>query len=156
MNIYVKNLSCTLHLLVVYHRNLIWLFKHSHKGMIIGRWYASLTAFDLDITYVSGKSQLVADPLSRLFKQVQEGSYSENSNPFLTQEDQTGAAALLSAMAFVQANRLWVQPVTGRRGSLYSIPAALATHLPKPVEAAPTIESIGGADNLVSESEEYP
>lgn len=47
------------------HRNLIWLLKHNHKGMI-GRWYTQLNAFDLDVVYVSGKSQVVADPLSRL------------------------------------------------------------------------------------------
>ena len=47
------------------HRNLIWLLRHNHKGMI-GRWYTQLNAFDLDLVYVSGKSQVVADPLSRL------------------------------------------------------------------------------------------
>ena len=49
------------------HRNLAWLFNHAHKGMI-GRWYAQLSAYDLDITYVSGKSQVTADPLSRILK----------------------------------------------------------------------------------------
>ena len=48
---------------------------------MIGRWYASLSAFDLDITYVSGQSQLVADPLSRLFKEVRDDTYEESSNP---------------------------------------------------------------------------
>ena len=47
------------------HRNLSWLFTQSHKGMI-GRWHAQLCAYDLDITYVQGKTQVVADPLSRL------------------------------------------------------------------------------------------
>ena len=47
------------------HRNLVWLLRHNHKGMI-GRWYTQLNAFDLDVVYVSGKSQVVADPLSRL------------------------------------------------------------------------------------------
>lgn len=49
------------------HRNLSWLFDHAQKGMI-GRWYAQLAAYDLDITYVSGKSQVTADPLNRLLK----------------------------------------------------------------------------------------
>ena len=35
---------------------------------MIGRWYSQLAAYDLDITYVSGKSQVTADPLSRLMK----------------------------------------------------------------------------------------
>ena len=47
------------------HRNLSWLFKQSQKGMI-GRWYAHLCAYDLDIVYVQGKTQVTADPLSRL------------------------------------------------------------------------------------------
>ena len=54
------------------HCNLIWLLNHQHKGML-GRWYTSLSAFDLDISYVSGKSQLVVDPLSRLFREVETG-----------------------------------------------------------------------------------
>ena len=49
------------------HRNLAWLFNHAQKGMI-GRWYAQLAAYDLDITYVTGKSQVMADPLSRILK----------------------------------------------------------------------------------------
>ena len=49
------------------HRNLSWLFRQSQKGLI-GRWYAHLCAYDLDITYVQGKTQVVADPLSRLLK----------------------------------------------------------------------------------------
>ena len=47
------------------HRNLSWLFAQAQKGMI-GRWYAHLCAYDLDLTYVQGKTQVVADPLSRL------------------------------------------------------------------------------------------
>ena len=47
------------------HRNLSWLFTQSHKGMI-GRWHAQLCAYDLDITYVQGRTQVVADPLSRM------------------------------------------------------------------------------------------
>lgn len=35
---------------------------------MIGRWYAQLSAYDLDITYVSGKSQVTADPLSRILR----------------------------------------------------------------------------------------
>lgn len=35
---------------------------------MIGRWYSQLSAYDLDITYVSGKTQVTADPLSRLLK----------------------------------------------------------------------------------------
>ena len=62
------------------HHNLIWLLNHQHKGMI-GRWYTFLSAFDLDISYVSGKSQLVADPLSRLFRDVNTGSYRPETNP---------------------------------------------------------------------------
>ena len=49
------------------HRNLTWLFNNAHKGML-GRWYTHLVAYDLDITYVSGKTQVVADPLSRIFR----------------------------------------------------------------------------------------
>ena len=79
------------------HRNLIWLMKHQHKGMI-GRWYTSLSAFDLDISYVSGKSQLVADPLSRLFKEVESGKYKSESNPGLV-GSLSGAAGHLSALA---------------------------------------------------------
>ena len=37
---------------------------------MIGRWYAQLSAYDLDITYVSGKSQVAADPLSRILRAV--------------------------------------------------------------------------------------
>ena len=62
------------------HRNLIWLLEHQHKGMI-GRWYSALAAFDLDISYVSGSSQMVVDPLSRLFQEVKDGSYKPESNP---------------------------------------------------------------------------
>ena len=81
------------------HRNLIWLMKHQHKGMI-GRWYTALTAFDLDISYVSGKSQMVADPLSRLFKEVKGKTYRPESNPGLA-GDLSGAASNLSALAHV-------------------------------------------------------
>ena len=49
------------------HHNLAWLFNHAHKDMI-ERWYAHLAAYDLDLTYVTGKSQVVADPLSRILK----------------------------------------------------------------------------------------
>ena len=49
------------------HRNLSWLFNQAQKGMI-GRWYAHLCAYDLDITYVQGRTQVVADPLSRLLR----------------------------------------------------------------------------------------
>lgn len=49
------------------HRDLSWLFRQSQKGLI-GRWYAHLCTYDLDITYVQGKTQVVADPLSRLLK----------------------------------------------------------------------------------------
>ena len=49
------------------HRNLSWLFAQSQKGMI-GRWHAHLCAYDLDIVYVQGRTQVVADPLSRLLK----------------------------------------------------------------------------------------
>ena len=49
------------------HRNLSWLFNHAQKGMI-GRWYSQLSAYDLDITYVQGKTQVTADPLSRILK----------------------------------------------------------------------------------------
>ena len=82
------------------HRNLVWLFKNNHKGMI-GRWYTSLVAFDLDITYVSGKSQLVADPLSRLFEQLEDGTYNGHSNPATARSATPGPAILLSAMAHV-------------------------------------------------------
>ena len=51
------------------HRNLSWLFKQSQKGMI-GRWFAHLCAYDLDIIYVQGKTQVTADPLSRLLRQA--------------------------------------------------------------------------------------
>ena len=91
------------------HRNLIWLMKHQHKGMI-GRWYTALTAFDLDISYVSGKSQMVADPLSRLFREVKEKEYRPESNPGLA-GDLSGAASGLSALAHV--------PWSGYRSSLY-------------------------------------
>ena len=33
---------------------------------MIGRWYAHLCAYDLYIIYVQGKTQVTADPLSRL------------------------------------------------------------------------------------------
>ena len=79
------------------HRNLIWLMNHQHKGMI-GRWYTALSAFDLDISYVSGKSQLVADPLSRLFKDVKKGDYREESNPARV-EGSPSAASFLSKLA---------------------------------------------------------
>ena len=79
------------------HRNLIWLMQHQHKGMI-GRWYTSLTAFDLDISYVSGKSQMVADPLSRLFREVKSGVYQPETNPALA-GDLSGAAGPLSHLA---------------------------------------------------------
>ena len=49
------------------HRNLSWMFSQAQKGMI-GRWYAHLCAYDLDITYVQGRTQVVADPLSRLLR----------------------------------------------------------------------------------------
>ena len=100
------------------HRNLIWLMQHQHKGMI-GRWYTALTAFDLDISYVSGKSQLVADPLSRLFREVKDGRYRPESNPALAGE-LSGAATLLSALAHVPAGgfRCSFSATFGRRRSL--------------------------------------
>ena len=100
------------------HRNLIWLMQHQHKGMI-GRWYTSLTAFDLDISYVSGKSQMVADPLSRLFREVKGGSYRPESNPALA-GDLSGAATSLSALAHVPSRgyRYHSNPPFGRRGRI--------------------------------------
>ena len=100
------------------HRNLIWLLEHQHKGMI-GRWYSALTAFDLDISYVSGSSQLVADPLSRLFKEVKDGTYQPGSNP-RGMLMSANTARLLSLMAHVPFHGSLDQPPpwTGRRLSL--------------------------------------
>ena len=80
------------------HRNLIWLLSHQHKGMI-GRWHTSLAAFDLDISYVSGKSQMVADPLSRLFRDVKSRTYAPESNPGLVSG--ANVAQMPSCMASV-------------------------------------------------------
>ena len=68
---------------------------------MIGRWYSALVSFDLDITYVAGKNQLVADPLSRLFKQVSMGVYAAQTNPRGTGELPSEAAHFLSAVAHV-------------------------------------------------------
>ena len=86
------------------HRNLIWLLEHQHKGMI-GRWYSALAAFDLDISYVSGSSQLVADPLSRLFKDVEEGKYRPETNP-KGMTVSSAMAKLLSQMSHVPPGRI--------------------------------------------------
>ena len=122
------------------HRNLIWLFNHSHKGMI-GRWYAALTAFDLDISYVSGSSQMVADPLSRLFEEADSGQYDEKYNPFPSGKPRMavkqvqemaavrGAAAMLSVMGHVGAagTPLCHTTITGRRSSIYTCGSWLHT-----------------------------
>ena len=115
------------------HRNLIWLMQHQHKGMI-GRWYTSLTAFDLDISYVSGKSQMVADPLSRLFKEVKRGTYRPESNPALA-GDLSGAAVSLSALAHTPPGGYRTNPITscGRR---WCIGAAMDE--PSTLRAVPT------------------
>ena len=83
------------------HRNLSWMFNQAQKGMI-GRWYAHLCAYDLDITYVQGKTQVVADPLSRLLRPptptptwLEHGSQS----PVLT-----GLKATMSNMQYEQAS----------------------------------------------------
>ena len=68
---------------------------------MIGRWYASLAAFDLDITYVSGKSQLVADPLGRLFKEVKDGSYNPDTNLFMKSADASAPSAHLSSLTTI-------------------------------------------------------
>ena len=102
-------------------RNLIWLFDHSHKGMI-GRWYAALSAFDLDITYVSGKSQLVADPLSRMFQNVRDGSYRPSSNPAI-EGLISSAAGFLSTLVSASTSMRSSSSVSGRRSTLYGAPA---------------------------------
>ena len=77
----------------------MWLLRHNHKGMI-GRWYSQLVAFDLDITYVSGKSQLVADPLSRLFATVRTGKYDRSTNPGTLEA--SGEVRTVSALASIR------------------------------------------------------
>lgn len=65
---------------------------------MIGRWYTALWTFDLDISYVSGKSQLVADPLSRLFQEVKTDRYKPETNHGLL-GGLNGVAVWLSALA---------------------------------------------------------
>ena len=111
------------------HRNLIWLMNHQNKGMI-GRWYAALTAFDLDISYVSGASQLVADPLSRLFQEREDGTYAEDSNPTPELlEPGRGPAKALSSLAHLMFPRPidMVYNLCGRRSSIYACPSKAAS-----------------------------
>ena len=104
------------------HRNLIWLLDHSHKGMI-GRWYTSLSAFDLDITYVSGKSQLVADPLSRMFARCENNTYDPATNPALHQNKIKSAAGHLSYLATDPPRCGVLSHSAGRRSCLYASPS---------------------------------
>lgn len=111
------------------HRNLIWLMNHQNKGMI-GRWYAALTAFDLDISYVSVASQLVADPLSRLFEDREKGTYVASSNPPAELlEPGKGPARALSSLAHL----MFARPpesrynLHGRRSSIHSFPSGVST-----------------------------
>ena len=130
------------------HRNLIWLFKHSHKGMI-GRWYASLSAFDLDITYVSGESQIVADPLSRLFDEVTEGSYDQRTNPAVKALIESTPAMLLSTMTHVRFMQMPQVTLHGRRSALYvgSPPLYAAPALTKlPPHIKSIVESLANKD----------
>lgn len=68
---------------------------------MIGCWYTSLAAFDPDITYVFGKSQLVADPLSRLFQELRSGTYAQESNSSAGPTGMETPQAILSALAHV-------------------------------------------------------
>ena len=105
---------------------------------MIGRWYTSLVAFDLDITYVSGKSQQVADPLSRLFEQLEDGSYSGRSNPATTKSATPGPAVLLSAMAHV--TEMLEPKWCGRRSALFAAPGKL--HISDGGTEQPSIQSL--------------
>ena len=100
------------------HHNLIWIFDHSHKGMI-DRWYTSLCAFDLDIIYVSGNSQFVADPLSRLFPQLKEGTYKPRSSPVNQDNHGNEPAVSLSTMVQVEHPDCPFSLFSGRRQCLY-------------------------------------
>ena len=87
------------------HRNLSCLFDHAQKGMI-GRWYAQLSAYDLDITYVSGKTQATADPLSRILRAtlLRTSDADAASEPFIV------ATILCRAAAFHVSQACWAIP----------------------------------------------
>lgn len=50
------------------HRALKWLHQMKDSNMRIARWYLSLQPFDFTVQYRSGKSNLVADCLSRMYE----------------------------------------------------------------------------------------
>lgn len=106
------------------HRNLIWLLEHQHKGMIEW-WYSALAAFDLDISYVSGSSQMVADPLSRLFKSVEDGSYKPESNPQGWTIRSATMTQTLSHMTHVPAQGYQAVPHQGWTGRRLSVGTGL-------------------------------
>ena len=106
------------------HRNLSWMFEHAQKGMI-GRWYAQLAAYDLDITYVSGKSQVTADPLSRILTaQLRHRDGGTGHEP-------DRIASLLGRMVSLHAPRAWTQEVQAEGAWLSALPGSLQCPDPK-------------------------
>lgn len=111
---------------------------------MIGRWYASLAAFDLDITYesyVSGKSQLVADPLSRLFRQVRNGTYSDDTNPALKQPKEGGPEKILSAFAHVLGIETPTHFTSSCKSSMFESPSVIRA-LPGSISLPPHIQTV--------------
>ena len=67
-----------------------------------GHWHAQLAAFDLNVTCVSGKSQVVADPLSRLLPDDRKSSAADPVSVVNQGDDPRVAASFLGLVTTIQ------------------------------------------------------
>ena len=84
---------------------------------MIGRWYTQLAAYDLDITYVSGKTQVTADPLSRiLLVNFRQETAAAKDTPSTVAKVLARVASLHTDPALkssVQTERAWISALPG-------------------------------------------
>ena len=95
------------------------MFNHAQKGMI-GRWYAQLAAYDLDITYASGKSQVTADPLSRILTAQLRTPTSEN-----VAEPESVTKVLGRVATLLRPPEAWTQETQTEQAWISVLPGSL-------------------------------